>query len=127
MNKMILKLKVDPKGVVLKAMNDGKKYIAIRRRVTKHDAKIYYRSLVPQKRYKDMDGKVKTRSTKLGTYCENCGRLIGENYQVRKSVMYKVYYVCPECKEDLIREVKTGEQVSALNLNDVWEAYGGKL
>jgi len=78
--------------------------------VTSKRARQYVNFIIPRD---------KNKRLRLREYCENCGRLFGEGFRFQKPVMYKTYFVCPDCKSDLEEELKTGIQKSVPNLNDL--------
>jgi len=91
--------------LVMANKNANLKYVV----VTSRRAKSYLNSIIP-------------RGHKLKEYCENCGRIFGKQengFRFEKPVMFKTYFVCPDCKQDLQRELDTNVQTASPNINDL--------
>ena len=84
-------------------------------RITPEMIQRYFTIVHGESRNSETYGKIKTQ---LGTYCENCGILLGKDYINKDYKLYKYFFVCGECYSDLLQEKLTGEQLSAPNLND---------
>ena len=110
---------------LLKALPGGKWGESKYSLVTPSRAKSYINSIVPKKKVGRHFDELKQEwvddlaKCKLKEYCENCGRRFGEKFKFKKPVMYKTYFVCPDCAKDLSEEMETGKQLSVPNLNDL--------
>lgn len=86
--------------------------------IIRKNCRAEYKKVTPRMAEIEMKGII-PKGYKLREYCENCGILFGEQFINKKPVMFKTFFVCQSCKDDLERELKTGQIVSTPNLNDL--------